>query len=310
MNLDYRTALDTDAPAASRVITLALNDLAARQHRLPFAAPDDHAVSILRHVMATDADRFWMAVDDDRPIAFGAAWVRDRLSYCGGLFVLPGYQGQGVGRRLFERAFEGLPAAGGVAALTSSAGNSVSNGLYARRGIFPLYALLYLSGPVPPASAVTGRRLSPSLDLEPEPLTLAHLDDLRGIDDAVLGCDRTVDHRWLLGVAGHSGWLFRLRSRPAGYAYLGGDGTGGAGALGPVATLRAHDQEPVLRFALAQLALLGIERATVAVPGPNVVAQRLLWQAGFAFPAPTGLLCTSRPFGRFDRYLLAGDCLM
>ena len=41
-----------------------------------------------------------------------------------------------------------------------------------------------------------------------------------------------------------------------------------------------------------------------------MAAQRLLWEAGFTFHGATGLLCASRPFGRFDRYLLAGDCLL
>ena len=74
--------------------------------------------------------------------------------------------------------------------------------------------------------------------------------------------------------------------------------------------LRAADQAAVLRLALSELAHRGPTAATVAVPGPNVAAQRLLWQAGFSFAGATGLLCSSRPFGRFDRYLLAGDCLM
>ena len=126
----------------------------------------------------------------------------------------------------------------------------------------------------------------------------------------MLGVDRTLEHRWFLGAAENPGWLFRRRERAIGYAYLGGDGTEGAGALGPIATLRPQDQPVVLRFALAELAARGVAQATVAVPGPNIAAQRLLWGAGFAFPAATGLLCASRPFGRFDRYLLAGDCLL
>ncbi len=38
-------------------------------------------------------------------------------------------------------------------------------------------------------------------------------------------------------------------------------------------------------------------------------AKRLLRQAGFAFDSPAGPLCASRPFGRFDRYVLAADSL-
>jgi GNAT superfamily N-acetyltransferase len=290
--LTYRRAAAADADAAARIITVALKDLAAKQGRPPVEAPDDLAAPALRHLLETDAERLWAAVADGRPVAIGAAWERDALSYCGGLFVLPEWQGHGVGKRLFELAMEGLPAAGGVAALTSSAANPVSNALYARHGIYPLLALMYLSGPVgavPPPGRV---------GLEAEPLTSARRDELRDIDLAVLGADRAVDHSWFLETMHNPGWLFRRR------------GTEGAGALGPVATLRSQDQLPVLCYALADLAARGVTEATVAVPGPNIAAQRLLWEAGFSFPAATGLLCASRPFGRFDRYLLAGDCLM
>ncbi len=296
------------ALAASRILTAALTDLAAKQGRPPLAAPADHAAPALLHVIETDPERFLLARDGERPVAFGAAFTRGPLSYCAGLFVLPDYQGRGLGRRLFEAALEGLPVAGGVAALTSSAANPISNGLYARHDVFPQHALLYLTGPLPaPQTPPSGNG---SLDIEP--LTAEHLGELREIDLAVLEADRTIDHQWFLGLsgAGHPGWLFRRHGRAAGYAYLGGDGTEGAGALGPVATLRAQDQGQVLQFALARLAALGVAEATVAVPGPNLVAQRLLWQAGFSFSGATGLFCASRPFGRFDRYLLAGDCLM
>jgi hypothetical protein len=159
-------------------------------------------------------------------------------------------------------------------------------------------------------AVAAARREAGARQLDAAPLTTEHLAEVARIDAAVLGADRTADHLWLLGRPGSSGWLFRRRERAIGYAYLGGDGTGGAGAVGPVATLRAEDQSAVLRFVLAELAARGIAQATVTVPGPNITAQRLLWQAGFSFDGATGLLCASRPFGRFDRYLLAGDCLL
>jgi ribosomal protein S18 acetylase RimI-like enzyme len=326
MSIRYRTADHDDARAAARVVTLALNDLATRQDRPLLDVSHDHpdrGAPAFAHLIETDGSRFWVAVDGDDPVGFGAAWVRGKLSYCGGLFVLPEWQGQGVGGRLFELAFTGLPIARGRAALTSSAANPVSNGIYARRGIFPLFALLSMTGPVLAPSTRPDRwggpRASPAAapalpsvagDLEVDPLDLAHLDALIEIDEAVLGIDRTVDHRWYLGRAGNPGWLFSRRGRAAGYAYLGGDGTEGPGVLGPVATLRAKDQQAVLRFALAELAARGAEGATVIVPGPNITAQRLLWRAGFTFTGAAGLLCASRPFGHFDRYLLSGDCLM
>jgi len=295
------------AEAASRIITAALNDLEAKQGRPPLSASADHAAPTLLHVIETDGERFILACDHERPVGFGAGLVRGAFSYCAGLFVLPEWQGQGLGRRLFEAALEGLPVVGGVTALTSNAANPISNGLYARHGIYPQHALLVLCGP---SAAVGGSPSGHARRLDAEPIEVAHLDELRGIDGVVLGFDRTPDHLWFMSRPEHPGWLFRRRGRAIGYAYLGGDGTEGAGSVGPIATLHSRDQAAVLRFVVAELSARGQEQATVVVPGPNLVAQRVLWEAGFAFEEATGLLCASRPFARFDRYVLAGDSIM
>ena len=297
-----------DAPeAASRIITVALKDLARKQGLPPFTEPEDHAAPILRHVIETDGARFVLAYDRERPVGFGAGLLRGAFSYCAGLFVLPEWQGRGLGRRLFETALEGLPVTGGVTALTSGAANPVSNRLYARHGIYPQHALLVLSGP---AAAAGGPPASHARSLDVEPLEAEHVGELRAIDEVALGFDRTPDHLWFLSRPGHPGWLFRRRGRPIGYGYLGGDETEGPGSVGPVATLRPGDQAAALRFVVAELAARGEERATVVVPGPNLAAQRVLWEAGFAFEGAAGLLCASRPFARLDRYVPAGDSIM
>ncbi len=309
-----------DAVAASRIIGIALDDLLARQGRPVTEGPEDEAAPALAHVMRTDPDAFWIAADGDDPVGFGAGMSRGGLWFLSGLFVLPPYQGAGVGRRLLELAKGDHPLPGEVAALTSSAANPVSNALYSRHGIYPQLPVLTMQGgaravataargmPGEEGGRSPGRRAP-----EAEPLTASgpHLDDLRRIDEAVTGVDRTVDHRWQLEEIRHEGWLLRRGGRPVGYAYLGGDGTEGPGALGPVATLRPQDQGAALSFALAESAARRPgEPALVMVPAANQYAQRLLWRAGFTFEGATALLCASRPFGRFDRYLLAGDCLM
>jgi GNAT superfamily N-acetyltransferase len=292
--------------AASRIVTVALNDFLAGQGRPPLPGREDHAAATLRHIIETDGERFIVAVCDGRPVGFGAGIVRGLFSYCAGLFVLPEWQGQGLGRRLFEAALQGLPVAEGVTALTSGAANPISNGLYARHGIYPQYALLALSGPTAAFADTTGDR---GRGFEVEPLAAAHLDELRAIDDGVLGFDRTPDHLWFLERR-HPGWLFRRRGRAVAYGYLGGDETEAAGSVGPIAALSPSDQTADLGLLLHELALRGEEQATVLVPGPNLVAQRALWDAGFAFTGATGLLCASRPFARLDRYVLAGDSIM
>jgi hypothetical protein len=79
--------------------------------------------------------------------------------------------------------------------------------------------------------------------------------------------------------------------------------------LGPVAALAADDVRPALAWLLAQVED-NAERVLVTVPGPNVEAQRLLWGCGFTFRGVVALLGASRPFGHFDRYMLAGDALL
>jgi GNAT superfamily N-acetyltransferase len=302
-DLTFRVATETDAPAAAKIIDVALSDLLVRQGRPPLDGPEDEDAPVLVHLMTSDPGRFWLAVDGDRPVGVGAGFVRESLWFLAALFVLPEWQARGVGRRLLQLAKEDHPRPAEVAALTSSASNPISNRLYARHGIYPRLPLLYMKGS--PAAARPGRG---ALDMES--LTPAHIDELREIDAAVTGIDRTVDHTWLLGDAARRGWLYRRRGRLVGYAYLGGDGTEGAAPRAPPATLRAQDQDPVIRLSLAELAAQGAEEAVLIVPGPNLHAQRLLWEAGFSFDGSAGLLCASKPFGRFDRYLLAGDCLM
>lgn len=305
MDVALRPGTEADALAASRIIGAALGDLEVRQGRPSLPGPHDETAPVLRHLTRTDPDRFWMAEAADTPVAVGAAFVRGPLSFLAALFVLPAWQAQGVGRALLERALRDLPSQGGVTALTSSAANPHSNGLYSRHGIYAICPLLTLEGRL---HRLTARPTLGTLDVEP--LESTHAPELAAVDAVVTATDRGVDHRWLIDAPGHGGWLFRRRGRVVGYAYVGGDGTEGENALGPVATLHAQDQDVVLRHCLAELAAHGHDKALLMVPGVNLEAQRLLWGAGFSFDGPAGLLCASRPFGRFDRYVLAGDCLM
>ena len=237
-----------DALAASQIANTALSDLRVKRGRPPCEGPDDDAVPVLTHLMRTDPETFWIAADgDDRPVGYGVGTTRRGLWFCSGLFLLPEYQGRGVGRRLFELAMGEHPMRDDVSALTSSAANPISNKLYAGHGIYPQLPLLSLegspaqvAGEAPraggdapymntdePAAGLGGRGASSKtggLAVEPLTASTAHLADLAAIDAAVTGIDRTVDHRWHLEEVGHRGWLFRRRGRAAGYAYLGGDG--------------------------------------------------------------------------------------
>ena len=49
----------------------------------------------------------------------------------------------------------------------------------------------------------------------------------------------------------------------------------------------------------------GIDKIRAGVAGRCEGAQRAFWQAGLVFDGTPGLLLSSRPFGRLDRYVVA-----
>jgi len=300
-----RPARPDDAPAAARVIPVALNDLYRRQGRA-LLAEDQGCAPVLAHLARDPGASFWLAETDEGVVGLGLGLRRSDLWFLSALFVAPAWQGRGLGRALLERA-QGNRTSQCRAAVLSSASNEVSNRLYASYGMLPQLAVLGLHGPLPlvPVSPLPR-------GLEPVALAgdAAALAALRSIDAAVLGIDRTVDHRWLLGEAGRAAWLFVRSGHPAAYAYLGGDGTIGPDSAGPVAAVRSPDVASVVAWALGRLAARGSAEATVLVPGANLAVQRLLWGAGFRFHEATALFGADRRFDRLDRYCFAGDALM
>ena len=297
--ITYRRAVPDDADRAYEVFRTALNDYRARAGQGLIPEESDQGPGFL-HALRHDGERCWVAERRGDVVAWGAAILRGDWWFLSSLFVLPEAQGVGVGAELLERARAGAPARGVFATLTDTL-QPVSNTLYARRGMLPREALLEFAGPPRSGAALAAAAPRPRLGtLEPERLTAAALPELQAVDLAVLGFERTVDHRFYLGEGGRRGWLFRRAGRAVAYALYRPTGW-----IGPLASLRAADVEPVLRFVLAEVAALGLEKVKADVPASCAEAQRVLWDAGLVYGAPPGLVLASRPFGRLDRYLPA-----
>lgn len=297
----FRLAREDDLLPVVRVFRAAVDDFLAR-HGLPgVGGADDARVPLYRHILRHDGPRFWVAERDGAVVGFTAAIVRGTWWYYSALFVLPEAQGRGVGRSLFELAKAGYPLPGGVAVTITDAVQPSSNTLYARCGLLPRIPVICFSGrpSVPPGWTASQRG-----DLEP--ISVGTLAELREIEAAVTGIDRTVDHGYLLSLGEvRRGWLLRRAGRPVGYVFVDT-----RGMIGPVASLRPADMTVLMGHGLGTLAKHGTESVSVAVPGPNVGAQRVLWEAGLVFENPSGLLLMSRPFGRFDRYVVGSYGLM
>jgi GNAT superfamily N-acetyltransferase len=296
--ITYRRAAPADADHAFQVFRAALNDYLARAG--PELVPDenDQGPGFL-HMLRHDGERCWVAERKGDVAAWGSAIVRSDWWFLSSLFVLPEAQGEGVGAELLRRAMTGAPGHAASATVTDTL-QPVSNTLYARREILPREALLGFVGTPRARTTLGGEVLTRLGTLEAEPLTAAALPELTALDLAVLGFERSVDYRSYLDEGGRRGWLFRRAGRAVAYAQYRQTGW-----IGLLRCLKAADVEPVLRFVIAELAALGVEKIKAGVPAPCEGAQCVCWGAGLLYDSTPGLLLASRPFGRLDRYLPA-----
>ena len=318
----YRRAEEADLPRAFAVFRAALNAYLVPAGQQPIPDDDQQSPTYL-HMLRHDAERFWVAeavVEELNPsgdrtlsgtgtlsatgtlgvggrqiVGWGSGLLRGDWWFLSSLFVLPEAQGLGVGARLFELAGTGAPPGAARATITDSL-QPVSNTLYARRGLLPREVLIGFDG------RPSERDASPRLGtLAPELLTLASIPELREIDAAAAGVERSVDHEFYLTGGGRYGYLFRRRGRPAGYVVLRRDGW-----VGPVAAVRVRDVEAITAYGIADLEARGFaEQVRAGVTGRCEGAQRAFWEAGLRFSSTPGLLLSSRPFGRLDRYVAA-----
>jgi GNAT superfamily N-acetyltransferase len=332
-SLAIRPATPSDMAACARVWEASVADY-ERALNMPVLPLDlGPTERLVGHIRETDPDRFWVAervardagsaaADErvrgggDQLVAFGSANVRGDVWFLSMLFVLPEEQASGLGRALLERTFPGgrLPAPGepwtGDAGLPSILGTAtdaaqpVSNALYARYGVVPRLPVWRLTGRPGPSHRF------PDLPAGVRPVAFQEMaagppggpghrqvvEAVGGVDRAVLGYDHPADHRYLRR-EGRDGYLYRGPDGvPVGYGYASA-----VGRIGPIATV-----DPALLPAIAGHLLRAVEprgASTMWVPGAADGLFRALLEAGFRLDGFPALLCWSRPFASFDRYV-------
>lgn len=318
----YRQARAGDLEACAAVWKAAVDDYTGRLGQPPMPEELGPLRRLLAHTLATDPDRFWVAVRDsgqgDETIGFTSATVRGSLWFLAMLFVSPGRQADGIGQALMDRAQAGrdvepggpavpgpddpLGTGIGTWGMCTDAAQPISNALYARRGMIPRLPIWRLIGEVRRWSAVPPLPRSleavPFERIEGQPGGGDHLADvLDGLDGELLGSVHPADHAFLRR-EGRAGFLVRDRidGRPMGYVY-----GSGVGRLGPIAAV-----DPALHPVLAGVAVREIPMAgTVAawVPGSAGSATRALLEAGLRLDGFPALLCWSSADHPFDRYV-------
>ncbi len=307
--LGYRPARPDDLAACAEIWRTSINDyiVPLGQHAIP---PDTNQVGrLFGHLQATDPDRFVVATRgpgeaDERIVAFASAVVREMLWYLSMLFVLPEYQGVGVGRELLARV---MPAGGELVRSTATdSAQPVSNALYASYGIAPRMPLLNLVGLSERPAAfgslpagITPVAFEAIAAGPPDRGDAGHRDLMLAVDALdreVVGVAHPHDHRFLR-TEGRHGWLYRgPDGAPLGYGYAGE-----AGRLGPVAVRDPDLLAPILGHLTSAVAPRGVFAIWIGGAAERALVPML--RAGFRLEAFPVLLCWDRPFADFSRYL-------
>lgn len=335
--LAYRPARADEIETCAGIWRTSINDYSIHLGQSEIPPELNPIIRLFTHLRATDPERFIVATLPDQPVtripdapllagtdaadgadpadpsdpadpaaervvAFAAAVSRERFWYLSMLFVLPEFQGAGVGRRLLARVLPDDPDV--TRATATDSAQPISNALYASYGVAPRMPLLNLSG-LPERPDSFGPLPSGIVPISFETLVggppggdghrrLA--DTVDTIDRELLGASHPMDHRFLRSES-RWGWLYRgPDGTPLGYGYAGE-----AGRLGPVAVR----DETLLGPVLGHLTSAVTPRGAFAtwVPGAADRASVALLRAGFRLDRFPVLLCWDRPFADFSRYL-------
>ena len=298
--LTFRPATPNDLSDCNRIWRAGI-DAYLQPMGFPALPEDNPGVRRLHtHTLATDPNRFMVAerrgrLGGPRVVAFGSAVERDALWFLSMLFVEPGEQARGIGRRLLQRMLP-EPADGRVLATCTDSAQPASNGLYASLGIVPRMPLFHLVGrPVP---GVSWPEFAPGVGADEvrDPVAWCSDPEVLELDRSLLGFTHPQDHRFVLDEP-RRGFAYRSRDgRLVGYGYAGD-----VGRVGPIAVSDAGLLAPILGHLLAAVVPRGA--SSVWLPGDAGEAIGAAIRGGLRIDGFPVLAGWSRPFADFTRYV-------
>jgi GNAT superfamily N-acetyltransferase len=300
--LTYRLARDEDLNACAAIWESGITDYQGRLNLPQFPLDLGPLRRLLAHIRSTDPTMFWVAVRGDpvaphgeRVIGFGSAHLRGNVWFLAMLFVDPAEQSRGVGRELLLRTFpngsEPDPDGPLVLGTATDSAQPISNGLYARYGIVPRL----------PVFQLVGRPTDGVLPPLPRGLVVSSLDhaaerEVNAIDRAVLGYEHPAEHDYLRA-ADRLGFVYRDGGGKAvAYGY-----TSSLGRVGPIAALSADLLPAIAGHVLEAIVPRGA--SSMRVTGASAPLFAALLRAGLRIEEFPTLLCWTRPFADFSRYV-------
>ncbi len=281
------------------------------------------------HLLATDPSHHWVAESRGSIVGYVSAVTRGPIWFLSGFWMLPEFQGSGIGQQLLERARAAGTRAGATIFSVYSAVTERAQALYIRMGMTPrtpLYTLVLPLAKVDEALRRVSLAGGPALDIAAMSLDTAPVQALSSLDFAVRGVPRAQDHRyWLARPTRTCLIAFDRQHKPVGYAY-----TTDGGRIGPCATTDPQYMPALLAAAVRSAAAKLRSRVAAAaraaapdapphnpdddeialiVPGLSMQALQYLLGCGFHI-RHHGIFMASESFGQFDRYVISGAGLL
>jgi GNAT superfamily N-acetyltransferase len=285
-----RRATAEDSRRAFDVFLPSVQDLARRQNN-PWEVELEAQWARMQYLfdyLAEHAAEWWIAEEEEsgRAIGYARSVKRGGLFELAEFFVHPESQSAGIGAALLARAFP--PDRGDVRVIIATT-DVRAQARYYRAGTvarFPIVAMLAKPRPIDP---------DPTVEAVLVTAEGSEIEDLRRIESAVLEFDRGDELRWL--AAQREAYLYRRGGEPIGFAFVGPNGSG------PIAALEPSDQPAILAHVEARAAALELDELSFELPMVNAEAIRHLLDRRFRMDPFYTFLMSSRPFGRFDRYI-------
>jgi GNAT superfamily N-acetyltransferase len=293
MDITYRPAKFEDLEEAERVVQEAGNELLLRHGGQPWPAPP--SIAFPKFCLAEDPDGLWVAEHGDTIVGFGFSWMTEKFWYLSQLFVRPKTQAKGIGQALLAKTLTQAERGGATnRALITFASNIASTGLYLNNGLYPREPLYEMAAP---AQAVAQNLADAGYDTTPMAPWPEPRERMAEIDEALLGLQRDLHHRFLLGGGAARGVRIERAGRLAGYAYISAQGH-----IGPLAIAPEADAEAVVTTALRGALESKPSRVSMIVPGRADVVMQTVLALGFRIEESL-VLMASRPFGNWCNYL-------
>jgi len=307
VGIEYRRARSEDLPETASVFAIAIDDLNKKhgffEEPTSTSPPDPQYAFWLKKEPAS----FWLAEDGHTIVGYSFSFLRGSLWFLADLFILPAYQGRGIGKTLIQRtlgSWRGRRIAN--RALITQAFNRSSVSLYMRFGMLPRQPLYFAASPRESVAKSLGSRgAGETLEVEERANIEPIFSRLSQIHKFSLGFPSGWHNEFFSEVQRARCLLFNKNNRLEGYAFFRRNGRVGPLVVRSASSLR-RALEATLRFAAEQQQC---KELTIVFAGTNEEAALASIRHGFRIKYPL-LFLSSKPMGDWDKYLFYSAGLM